>query len=440
MIGVVKSLLAASVLSLAAAAPYNEVKPGSFKVVQQRNPHYDNSTFVPRGALAMYKAYMKYGAPVPDAINKTVTEYRAAKQARLLAKRARSGSVTTTPVNDDEEYITPVSIGTPAQQLNLDFDTGSSDLWVYSTLLPAADDKGQTEWAPGKSSTAKRLTGATWKISYGVSFITGTERNRFCNFLSTQDGSSSSGIVYTDTVTIGGVTYASQAVEAAEKVSSEFVSDTDSDGLLGLAFSNLNSVTPTAQKTFFDNIKSTLTQPLFVANLKHDEAGTYEFGAIDTSAYTGEIAYTAVSTSPGYWTFDAAGYSIGSAASSGAAIQGIADTGTTLLYLPTAIVKKYYAQVTSAKYSELEGGYTLSCNGSPPDFNIFIGTTKITVPGSYIAYAPLTTGGTTCFGGLQPNTGIGLNIFGDIALKAAYVVFEDSGTSPRLGWANKNLS
>lgn len=92
MIGVVKSLLAASVLGLAAAAPYNEVKPGSFKVVQQRNPNYDNSTFVPRGALAMYKAYMKYGAPVPDAINKTVTEYRAAKQARRLAKR--DGTVT----------------------------------------------------------------------------------------------------------------------------------------------------------------------------------------------------------------------------------------------------------------------------------------------------------------------------------------------------------
>ncbi|KAF3014736.1 Type I transmembrane sorting receptor [Neopestalotiopsis sp. 37M] len=427
MIGVVKSLLAASVLGLAAAAPYNEIKPGSFKVVQQRNPNYDNSTFVPRGALAMYKAYMKYGAPVPDAINKTVTEYRAAKQARRLAKR--DGTVTTTPVNDDEEYITPVSIGTPAQTLNLDFDTGSSDLWVYSTLLPAADDKGQTEWAPGKSSTAKKLSGYTWKISYGVQ-----------QQAQSGDGSSSSGVVYTDTVTIGGVTYASQAVEAAEKVSSEFVSDTDSDGLLGLAFSNLNSVSPVAQKTFFDNVKSSLTSPLFVANLKHDEAGTYEFGAIDTSAYTGEIAYTSVSTSPGYWTFDAAGYSIGSAASSGAAIQGIADTGTTLLYLPTAIVKKYYAQVTSAKYSELEGGYTLSCNGSPPDFNIFIGTTKITVPGSYIAYAPLTTGGTTCFGGLQPNTGIGLNIFGDIALKAAYVVFEDSGSSPRLGWANKNLS
>jgi hypothetical protein len=93
MIAAVKSLLAASVLGLAAAVPVNEAKPGSFKVIQQRNPNYDNSTFVPRGALAMYKAYMKYGAPIPDAINKTVSEYHAAKQARL-AKRASSGTVT----------------------------------------------------------------------------------------------------------------------------------------------------------------------------------------------------------------------------------------------------------------------------------------------------------------------------------------------------------
>ncbi|KAK9770972.1 putative Peptidase A1 domain-containing protein [Seiridium cardinale] len=413
-------LLAASALGFSAAVPVNEVKPSSFKVVQERNPNYDNSTFVPRGALAMYKAYMKYGKPVPDVIQQKVSEYRVAKKARL-AKRATSGSVATTPVNDDEEYITPVSIGTPAQTLNLDFDTGSSDLWVYSTLLPAADDKGQTEWAPAKSTSAKKLSGYTWKISYG-------------------DGSSSSGIVYQDVVTIAGISYAKQAVEAAEKVSSEFVSDTDSDGLLGLAFSNLNSVSPVAQKTFFDNIKSTLAKPLFVANLKHDTPGTYEFGAIDTSEYTGEIAYTSVSTSPGYWTFDASGYSIGSAANAGSTIQGIADTGTTLLYLPTAIVKKYYAQVSSAKYSSAEGGYVVSCSATLPAFNIFIGTTKISIPGSYIAYSPLTEGGSTCFGGLQPNTGIGLNIFGDIALKAAYVVFEYSGSSPRLGWANKDLA
>lgn len=106
MISSIKALLALSVMGLVAGMPVNEVQPGSFKVVQERNPNYDNSTFVPHGAIATYKAYMKYGAPVPDAINKTVSEYRAAKQARRLKRAGTSGSVTTTSVNDDEEYIT----------------------------------------------------------------------------------------------------------------------------------------------------------------------------------------------------------------------------------------------------------------------------------------------------------------------------------------------
>lgn len=43
--------------------------------------------------------------------------------------------------------------------------------------------------------------------------------------------------------------------------------------------------------------------------------------------------------------------------------------------------------------------------------------------------------GETCFGGLQPSDDIGLNIFGDVALKAAYVVF--NGETPSIGWAQK---
>lgn len=104
MVAASKTFLAAGALGLAAAVPVNQDQPTSFKVVQQRNPNYDDSIFVPRGALAMYKAYMKYGKPVPEGINKTVSEYRAAKQARRV-KRATSGAVTTTPVDDDLEYI-----------------------------------------------------------------------------------------------------------------------------------------------------------------------------------------------------------------------------------------------------------------------------------------------------------------------------------------------
>lgn len=107
---------------------------------------------------------------------------------------------------------------------------------------------GQALYNPSSSSTSSRLSGATWSISYG-------------------DGSSSSGIVYTDKVAVGGVTVASQAVEVAQKVSSSFTSEAQIDGLLGLAFDSLNTVSPTAQKTWFTNAKASLDSPVFTASL-----------------------------------------------------------------------------------------------------------------------------------------------------------------------------
>ena len=74
------------------------------------------------------------------------------------------------------------------------------------------------------------------------------------------------------------MTATSQAVEAATSISSEFVSDTDNDGLVGLAFSTLNTVTPNQKTTFFDTVKSSLASKLFAADLKYKAAGSYDFG------------------------------------------------------------------------------------------------------------------------------------------------------------------
>lgn len=53
---------------------------------------------------------------------------------RVLQKKAADsdqvGEVSAEDVQNDSEYLATVGIGSPAQNLTLDFDTGSADLWV----------------------------------------------------------------------------------------------------------------------------------------------------------------------------------------------------------------------------------------------------------------------------------------------------------------------
>lgn len=231
----------------------SEVGPGKYTFKQIPNPKYNFN-----GALSIYKTYLKFGAPIPDYLQAAV-----ANLTRAGVNKRSSGSASASPIDTfDDAYVTPVSIGTPAQVLNLDFDTGSSDLWVFSNELPASEVNGQNIYNPGSSSSASAMSGYSWSIGYG-------------------DGSSSSGNVYKDKVTIGGLTVAQQAVEVAQQVSSSFSDDSSIDGLLGLGFDSLNTISPTAQPTWFDNVKSSLDSPVFAADLKHG-AGELEMSHPET--------------------------------------------------------------------------------------------------------------------------------------------------------------
>jgi aspergillopepsin I len=195
-------------------------------------------------------------------------------------------------------------------------------------------------------------------------------------------------------------------------------------------------VKPQQQTTFFDTVKDTLAKPLFTCDLKKGDAGSYTFGYIDSSKYTGSIGYVSVDDSQGFWQFTAGGYAVGSDnATEGSIGTSIADTGTSLVYLPSNVVRSYYSGIQGARYDSSQGGYTLPCTGNAPDFTVAIGGKSYTIPGAYIDYAPLTSGSSTCFGGLQANTGIGFSIFGDVFLKAVYAIFDVSTGSPRLGFA-----
>ena len=174
--------------------------------------------------------------------------------------------------------------------------------WVFSSELSHSQLGNHAIYKPSNASS--KLSGGSWQISYG-------------------DGSSASGDVYKDAVALGGLTVQKQAVEAASHISSQFAQE-PSDGLMGLAFSSINTVKPQPQQTWFDSVKGQLSQPLFAASLKHNAPGTYDFGFTDNKKYKGKITYTSVDNSQGFWQFEASGYSIGNGQSSQSSLSGIA--------------------------------------------------------------------------------------------------------------------
>ncbi|KAJ2971350.1 hypothetical protein NQ176_g7735 [Zarea fungicola] len=297
----------------------------------------------------------------------------------------------------------------------MDFDTGSSDLWVFSTDTTKSQVNGQTLYNPASSTSAKKLAGATWSIGYG-------------------DQSTSKGIVYTDTVSIGGATVSDMAVESAQDVSASFTNDSASSGLVGLANDKGNTIKPHQQQTWFSKIKDKLSSPVFTARLKHAAPGSYNFGYIDSSQYTGDINYTPAYTDDlGHRLFDASGYAIGDGKLNDRKISGTADTGTSIVYLPTDVAEDYWGNVQgSFKNTVSQGQYlwTFPCDASLPTFSFGVGSGSITIHSESINFAP--NQGDTCVGGLGGIDG-SLAIFGDVAMKTGFVVYDDGNN--RLGWA-----
>lgn len=347
------------------AAPF-PLQSRSFKVDRVRNPYFKRHD----GPRELLKTYQKYRMPIPqellysliDQENGVVAETvgkGTAKNSKLThvdatsqGASAAAGLVSATPANDGIEYISPIKIG--GQVINVALDSGSADLWVFSTQLPAQARVGHQAYNPLLSPTFRRMPGANFSIMYG-------------------DGTSASGNVGTDTVDVGGATVAGQAVQMATSVSPAFVQDTHLSGLLGLAFSQLNTVKPVKQKTFFENVMPSLAQPLFTVDLRKDTAGAYEFGRIDATKFLGQLTWIRASTAKGFWQVSTRGFTVGNSHTKLPPAQAIVDTGTTLMLVSKELSDGYYSQVPGAQRTPAAGGMTFPCNTTLPDLLLDVG-------------------------------------------------------------------
>ncbi|KAM7184285.1 eukaryotic aspartyl protease [Naviculisporaceae sp. PSN 640] len=330
--------------------------------------------------------------------------------------------VTADDEQNDMEYLCEITIGTPPQKAVMDFDTGSSDLWVRSTglspgLLGIATSKHHT-FDPKKSSTFKRREDLAWQISYG-------------------DGSSASGDVGTDVVEIAGLVIENQAIELTKHVSSQFAKGAQ-DGLLGLAFPQINTVTkdgtPHPQATPVVNMikqhdipkEAELFTVALYSSRDKGKKSFYTFGWIDQDLVKGkEIAWVDIDNSQGFWMFDSESAKVNGETVTVSGNKAIADTGTTLALVSDEVCKALYAKIKGSSYSYKYQGYLIPSDidlEDLPEFSVAVGDKQFVIQKEDLLFAPAEEG--QIYGGVQSRGTMPFDILGDVFLKSVYAIFD----------------
>lgn len=180
-----------------------------------------------------------------------------------------------------------------------------------------------------------------------------------------------------------------------------------------------------------------LDMPVFTADLNPDGSGVYEFGKIDSSKFVGQMAWTSVKADTGFWQFGSTKFAVGDQLfDNPQGSDAIADTGTSLLLVDQQVAEAYYKQVKGAQLNNQVGGFIFPCDAQLPDMSVAIGDSYMAkVSSKQLVFAPVDKANTTCFGGVQGNSGSGLQIYGDVLFRSQFVAF--NGGNQSVGFAQK---
>uniref|UniRef100_A0A8C4WCW5 pepsin A n=1 Tax=Gopherus evgoodei TaxID=1825980 RepID=A0A8C4WCW5_9SAUR len=139
------------------------------------------------------------------------------------------------------DYYGTISIGTPAQDFTVVFDTGSSNLWAPSVYCSSAACTNHNKFNPSDSITYE-ATSQSLSIQYGTGSMTG--------------------ILAYDTVQVGGIADTKQIFGLSETEPGSTFYYAPFDGILGLAFPSIASSGATP---IFDNMikEGLVSQDLF---------------------------------------------------------------------------------------------------------------------------------------------------------------------------------
>nr|XP_009667238.1 PREDICTED: pepsin A-like [Struthio camelus australis] len=305
----------------------------------------------------------------------------------------------------DLEYVGTISIGTPAQEFAVLFDTGSANLWVPSVYCFSDACADHRRYNPALSFTYRGTT-ATVSTWYGTGSMTGY-------------------LAY-DTVQVGGIQVPNQIFGLSKTEPSSFLYYAPFDGFLGLAFPSISSSRATP---IFDNMMSQglVSQDLFSIYLTPDgKNGSFVmFGGIDDTYFTGNLSWIPLSAET-YWQIKVDSITMyGRPIACPYGCQSIVDSGTSLVAGPAAGINNIQYEIGAAQASN--GLSMVSCSfiSRLPDIIFIINGAQFPLPPQ--AYIRQLQDGSCLsgFGVFDFHTAAGeLWILGDIFLRHYYSVFD----------------
>ncbi|TFK51920.1 acid protease [Heliocybe sulcata] len=394
---------------LVAASPIAP-KVGTRVPIQKRSTLVNSDGSVNTDALRSHLAYATGKIERGFAAYQKNTGSPHPLAAKSASRKRDTGSDSLTDDNSELWYGT-IEVGTPATRYTVDFDTGSSDLFLPGPDCSENCD-GHTTYDPSSSSSSSEV-GKQFSLQYG-------------------DGSTVSGEQYTDTVTVAGLTAKKQTLGAASQYSTGFSSSSfPADGLMGMGFRSISdyNANPVFQTLVADDQTS---DPVFAFKLSSSGAQLY-LGGTDDSQYSGDFTYTPV-TQEGYWQVDMDSASV-EGQEAVRQLSVIIDTGTTLVVGDSESVAQLYQSIDGAQdASETvgQGYYTVPCD-SIPTVSLSFGGKSFDISPDTFNLGTATQGSSDCVGGIVAEDGLDFWIVGDVFLQNVYTAF-DVGNS-QVGFA-----
>lgn len=210
---------------------------------------------------------------------------------------SEDGKKRWTPINEDltnalpqgsAAYYGTITLGTPPQRFDFDFDTGSSNFWVVSSTCSNCGMNGYDH----SRSTTYTANGESFSISYGLGDVSG--------FLSS------------DSIVIAGVRVPNVTFGEVNDMEVKPINPPIA-GLVGVAFQSLavDGVTPLFDQMYNSGIIPTNS---FAMYLSVDDSGNRQgmmtIGGVDSYLYTGPFYYTPI-VSDTYYVINLGGISVG---------------------------------------------------------------------------------------------------------------------------------